>query len=93
MTCNVCNKQHVGEPSMALNKRMDLHQSDWNTRKLNRSPVAAHFNKEQHSFDNIVLCCIEAKDTQTDGQQIPRETYWIRRLNTLHPHGTNKKDT
>jgi len=28
MTCNVCNKQFVGETSMALNKRMNLHRSN-----------------------------------------------------------------
>jgi len=72
-----------GETSMALNKRMNLHRSDWNTRKFNRSPVAAHFNEEHHSFDNIVLCCI---DTKPMGNGKKRETYWIRRLNTLQPH-------
>jgi len=93
MTCNVCNKQYVGETSMALNTRMNLHRSDWKTRKFNRSPVASHFNKESHAFKNTVLCCIEANDTWTDGQRKMRETYWIRRLNTPHPHGINKSDT
>jgi len=36
MTCNVCNKQYVGEMSMALNKRMNLHRLDWKTRQFNR---------------------------------------------------------
>ena len=36
MTCNVCNKQYVGEMYMALNKRMNLHTSDWKTRQFNR---------------------------------------------------------
>jgi len=49
MTCNVCNKQYVGETSMALNKWMHQHRSDCKNRKFNRSPVAAHFNKS-HSF-------------------------------------------
>jgi len=72
MTCNVCNKQWVGEMSMALNKWMNLHRSGWNTRKFNRSLIAAHFNEEHHLFDNIVLCCIEANDTWTDGQRKTR---------------------
>jgi len=38
MMCNVCKKQYVGETSIALNKRMNLHRSDWKTRKFNRSP-------------------------------------------------------
>jgi len=36
MTCNVCNKQYVGETSMALNKRINLHRSDWKTRQFIR---------------------------------------------------------
>ena len=35
MMCNVCNKQYVCETSMALNMRMNLHRSDWKTRKFN----------------------------------------------------------
>ncbi|KAH3750077.1 hypothetical protein DPMN_184593 [Dreissena polymorpha] len=78
---------------MALNIRMNLHRSDWKTRKFNRSPVAAHFSESGHSFDNIILNCIEANTQWSDEQRKSRETYWIRRLNTLAPYGINKNDT
>ncbi|KAH3706224.1 hypothetical protein DPMN_065609 [Dreissena polymorpha] len=78
---------------MALNIRMNLHRSDWKTRKFNRSPVAAHFSKSGHSFDNIILNCIEANTQWSDEQRKSRETYWIMRLNTLAPYGINKNDS
>ena len=92
MTCNICNKQYVGETKLPINKRMNLHRSDWKTRKFNRSPVAEHFNEVGHSFDNVELCCIEANKRWSDTQRKARETYWIRRLNTLQPFGINKSD-
>ena len=93
ITCNVCQKQYVGETIQALNRRINLHRSDWHTRKFNRAPVAEHFHEIGHSFDNIELCCIEANEQWTDEQRKARETYWIRRLNTVQPHGINKSDT
>jgi len=60
-------KQCVCETSMALNMRMNLHRSDWKTRKINRSPVAAHFNEESHAFENNLSCFVASKPTWTDG--------------------------
>lgn len=92
ITCNICHKQYVGETKQALNKRMNLHRSDWKTRKFNRSPVAEHFNAADHSFENVELCCIESNALWSDKQRKARETYWIRRLNTVQPYGINKSD-
>ncbi|XP_053376905.1 uncharacterized protein LOC123530291 [Mercenaria mercenaria] len=86
------NGHAVGETKQTLAKRMNLHRSDWKTRKFNRSPVAEHFNMEGHTFADILLCCIEFNDRWTDKQRKERETYWIRRLNTLQPIGINKGD-
>ena len=83
MTCNVC------KTSMALNKRMNLHRSECNTRKFNRSPVA-HFK-----WGAPLLW--QHRTLLHRGQQYVdrknRETYWVRGLKTLHPHGINKTFT
>ena len=90
MTCMVCNKKYVGETSQSLALRMNLHRSDCKTRKHNRSPVAEHFNQPGHTFADIELCCIEFRQWKTDVHRKERETYWIRRLNTLHPQASTR---
>jgi hypothetical protein len=90
MTCKQCEKKYVGETKMTLALRMNLHRSDWRTKKFNRSPVAEHFSLEGHTFSDIDLCCIEFNNSWTDTQRKDRETYWIRRLDTLKPSGINK---
>jgi len=53
--------------------------------KFNSSPIAAHFNEEKYSFENIVLCCIEANHTWTDEQRKMRETYLINVIDIALP--------
>ena len=38
------------------------------------------------------VCCIDHSPEWTDSTRKSRESYWIRRLNTLRPHGINKND-
>jgi len=92
MTCTVCKKQYVGETGQPISLRMNLHRSDWKKRRFNRSPVAEHFSSAQHSFGNMSLCVIESDQRWSDKKRKRRETYWIRRLNTLQPYGINKGD-
>jgi len=68
MMCNVCNKRYVGEMSMALNKRMNLHWSDWKTKQFNRFQW-----REPLVWKSNVG--IEANNTWTDVQRKMRETY------------------
>lgn len=58
MTLNVCNKQYVGKTKMTLNKRINLHRSEWKTH-IHRFPIEAHFSKSDNTFENTVVCCIE----------------------------------
>jgi hypothetical protein len=69
---------------------MNLHRSDWS--KFKRSPAAEHFHLEGHSFKDVSLCCIEQNTQWSDVARKSRETYWIRRLNTLDLQGFNKGD-
>jgi hypothetical protein len=92
ISCKVCNKQYVGETKLPLNKLMNLHRSDWKTRKLKDPQFHEHFHLEGHSFKDVSLCCIEHDTKWSDVTRKSRETYWIRRLNTLEPSGINKED-
>ena len=77
----------------ALNERMNGHRSDWTKQRFQRSPVAEHFHLQNHDFNSHVsLCCIDHDAQWSDDTRKARESYWIRRLNTMQPHGINKGD-
>ena len=93
ITCTQCGKQCVGETKHALNERINGHRSDWTKRRLQRSPAAEHFHLQNHDFNSHVsLFCIEHDAQWSDDTRKARESYWIRRLNTIQPHGINKGD-
>ena len=66
---------------------MNGHRSDWTKRRFQRSPVAEHFHLQNHDFNSHVsLCCIDHDAQWSDDTRKARESYWIRRLNTMQPH-------
>ena len=76
-----------------LNLRMNGHRDDWKHCRFERSPVAEHFRSTEHDFlKHTSVCCIDHSPEWTDSTRKSRESYWIRRLNTLRPHGINKND-
>ena len=93
MTCKQCQKQYVGETKLQLNEIINLHRSDVNTHKLERSPIAEHIHRTgHHTFSDISFCWIDHNPNWPDRTCKLREIYWIRRLNTIQPHGINKSD-
>ena len=93
ITCTKCGKQYVGETDDHVNQRMNGHRDDWKHKRFERSPVAEHFCSPEHDFLNhATLCCLDHNPEWTDRTRKARESYWIRRLNTLRPHGINKDD-
>ena len=94
ITCTQCGKQYNGETKHTLNERMNGHRSDWKKRRFQRSPVAEHFHLQNHAFNSHVsLCCIEHDAQWSDDTRKARDSYWIRRLNTIQPEGINKDDS
>ena len=88
----VCS-MYVGETKGPLNKRMNGHRDDWRHRRFERSPTAEHFHSADHDFlSNASVCCLEHNKEWSDSTRKLRESYWIRRLNTLCPFGINKGD-
>ena len=92
VSCTVCKLQYVGETKQQLANRMNLHRSDWKLRRFARAPLAEHFHADGHSISDMSLCGIETDPNWSDKERKSRETYWIRRLNTLSPCGINKGD-
>ena len=75
------------------NKRMNGHRDDWRHRRFERSPTAEHFHSADHDFlSHASVCCLEHNKEWSDSTRKLRESYWIRRLNTLCPFGINKGD-
>jgi len=52
-------KQYVGETKLQLNKKINLHRSDVNTHKFERTPIAEHIHTTGQQFPDISLCCID----------------------------------
>ena len=93
MSCGKCGKQYVGETKGPLNIRMNGHRDDWRHKRFDRSPTAEHFCLQGHDFlSHTSVCCLESNSEWEDNARKSRESYWIRRLNTLNPSGINKGD-
>ena len=93
MNVESVDKQYVGETKGPFNKRMNGPRDDWRHRRFERSPTAEHFHSADHDFlSNASVCCLEHNKEWSDSTRKLRESYWIRRLNTLCPFGINKGD-
>lgn len=88
ISCCRCGVQYVRETENALHIRMNGHRSDVTTTKLEK-PVAAHFNLQDHSLDDLKVMGIEKIwNNDTDRRKL-RERFWILELRTFTPEGLN----
>ena len=86
ITCTKFGKQYVGETGNHVNQWMNGHRDVWKHKRLERSPVAEHLFSPEHDFLNhAALCYLDHNLEWTDRTRKARESYWIRRLNTLRP--------
>ena len=89
--CKRCNMQYVGQTNQQVSKRMNSHRFDINNFDSQgyASNVALHFNSYPHSIADFSFLPIDVvKDEMT---RLCKETYWIHKLDTLHPKGMNSK--
>jgi len=89
ITCQKCGMQYVGQTRQQVSKRMNSHRFDINnfTDPLYATNVAAHFNSADHSLEDFRFLPIEV--LYDDMDRLTRETYWMHKLNTVHPSGLN----
>jgi hypothetical protein len=92
LDCDVCGSQCVGESVQPFNKRMNGHRSD--LAKKTHLPASQHFVLPGHSLDNFgrfKIYIIDHNLSWKENQRQKRESFWIRKLRTLHPEDINKK--
>ena len=92
MSCGKCGKQYVRETKVPLNIRMNGHRDDWRHKRFEGSLTAVeHFYLQGHDFpSHASVCCLESNSEWEDNARKCRESYWIRRLNTVNSSGINK---
>ena len=88
ISCRVCGVQYIGETRTTLKRRFYGHRSTVKTQKLD-TPVGHHFNLPNHSISDMILQGIEALGNHRETVRLSREKLWIRRLQTIQPHGLN----
>ena len=88
LTCELHNKQYVGETQQTLNARLRLHESMIRTRKENI--VAEHFNEEDHEDNQNFKINIVGHE-QDKNRRLRLEETWMLLLNTHQSNGLNSK--
>ena len=87
--CNKCKTiVYVGETGTTLYERFQNHLSA--IKKKTPSPIPDHFNSGDHTVNNLEIVCVEKNRDRDIHLRKIRETFWIHKLNTLHPHGLNR---
>ena len=92
LTCNICQKQYIGETKRPFIARLKEHLAD--VRFKRDKPVALHMNSHRSDNIKIIPQIIEVihrdpNKPETTELRKKREIYWIYRLRTLIPHGLN----
>ena len=96
LTCKKCNMQYVGETTIKLSNRMNIHRTSKTgcehmiNHKQNSCPGASfsiqvieHFKGNGYKGKQV---CPEARKIRVE-----REDYWIKELRTVYPYGLNER--
>ena len=87
--CEACHSaQYVGQTGDTLRARFYQYRSDINILP-NSSLVTKHFNQAKHSLKQMKVIVMEKVYGHTLKSRLDRETFWIRKMKTLTPHGLN----
>ena len=89
--CKRCNMQYIGQTNQQVSKHMNSHRFDINNYDDQgyATNVALHFSLDSHSLDDFRFVPIDIVNNEMD--RLCKETYWIHKLDTLHPKGMNLK--
>ena len=83
--------QYVGQTNQQVSKRMNSHRIDINNYDSQgySTNLALHFNSDSHSITDFSFLPIDVVSNEMARRC--KETYWIHKLDTLHPKGMNSK--
>ena len=87
--CEECDKiVYVGETGTTLYERIQNHLSS--VRKNLKQPVPSHFNSPDHKMEDMKFVILETIKTKDIHLRKIRESFWIKKLQTLTPEGLNQ---
>jgi hypothetical protein len=92
LDCHVCGSQYVGESVQPFNK--EWMDTEVTIRQKTPLPVSQHFVSPVHSlyaFGRSNIYIIDHNPSWKENQRQKRESFWTRKLRTLHPEGMNTK--
>ena len=78
---------YIGETKLEFHSRMTLHRFD--IQRNNGTAIADHFNSEGHTQEDVMTYILEGL-FPTNRKRKYRESYLIRKFNTLEPFGINR---
>ena len=86
-----CNMQYIGRTNQQVSKHMNSYRFDINTYdgQSYATNVALHFNSDSPSLNDFGFLPIDVVKKEMD--RLCKETYWIHKLDTLHPKGMDSK--
>ena len=96
LTCINCNIQYVGETTIPLHKRINIHR----TAKTGCEHVINHYREccKGYSFKIQIVEHFQGTgyingkvDPEYRKIRLDREEYWIKKLRTIYPYGLNER--
>ena len=88
--CNKHDTISVGQTTIPLNKRMNLHRSDINLYP-EKCELTQHFANNDCDFTQDIEISILDNVTGSTERMLLAGDWWITRLNTKFPNGLNEK--
>ena len=67
LTCTACRQQYVGQTKRELKIRVGEHL--YSIKKHHDTPVALHFNRKNHSVENVRCEILEARKFDSQNNQ------------------------
>ena len=93
LTCNICNKQYVGQTLRPLRDRLREHFRYIENRQ-DSQPLGRHFALPDHTGLNLQVQVLEYIQTpplleRSKLLRLEREKHWIHTLRSMEPFGLN----
>ena len=80
---------YVCETERTVGERIKEHVAD--IKHERDKAVAVHFSAANHTYKDLRFLILERCVTDSCYYRRARENFWMERLNTITPHGINKK--